>query len=926
VLDEDPLGQLEELVLHLDERILARLTIAMTQSSSVILRVKHGKSGIPTLMVNGRGYAPFMKLPQLFVPTGMALRPNIRRDALRHLLARDGRKITWLRPLDEGQFTIESIAENAFHPLIEAYEYHVEELAQSFTAWKPSDAFPLEPFVQRIEDVAATIREDRAQHNANIAPTEERRRGMLNRLRDMFGNLWPSAPAPQPPPPKTRREKAPLNVDETLKAVLRRPDDKKVVFEDRPGEHQQRRQALEAKILANIAQSESVKRVEDWQELAALYRRANNHADAALCWLNVMWDQPELSTHAAWGWLHSESRGIRGTELNVNRREGNEEIPFSRWLEQIPTPSHARSLAAYVVWASLQNPFPPTFIANLNPLQSYLTEHENWLPIRALWLMRSALANLMKDDVLALARTRDRVVERMQESGLSLDLDVPSFLRFSTHGVSERFQKVRDWLKRLREPIRRWLSEQASGRSLLNRTPLAQDLPASRSASRMSEFGLDPELQFTPAYVDLILAWGLSRLSEHNASRDLIQQSSRLLSQGDPVHEILLDAYRYRIQQVQEGRASRGPLPTELLKRIGGLKPAVGSRHEPRYVVDKLRQHSRILEPSERMDAFRNPLRYQGASAEVRLALAGMPDIADNGELTERARQLFTHATRTGDSPSLPAVLLGILDVASRLGENILIPALREVGVAIELLTAMPPRVRLLDQAIFVAVQLGHASIVKDLLGRFRTILESQRGLFALRAIEPLTGESFRGLRRLGLRDECEQLLQRMEAWVLGGHDLKSLREKQPKEWPIALRTLLHIAAGWLFCGQDDRAKATLDEARDQLLYGGELPASEQTALALTYTATLSHADSRIALGRLEELFQRLRHVQLNSSTNSHYMLKPLELVETVVRSVVNDSFTLGPAVRRWLDDDEFLIRQHLDRDLRAVMEKQGLE
>jgi len=282
---------------------------------------------------------------------------------------------------------------------------------------------------------------------------------------------------------------------------------------------------------------------------------------------------------------------------------------------------------------------------------------------------------------------------------------------------------------------------------------------------------------------------------------------------------------------------------------------------------------------------------------------------------------LLGMATRTGEQPTLPAVVLKLLDLAGRLHENILLLALHDVKPAIELCgDRFPEKVRLLEQAIFLAVQMGQAGVVRELLQQFMALLEGRRGLAMLKCVETITGESFRGLRRLGLRTECEQFLQRMEAWVLGGHDLKGLREKQPREWPIALRTLLHIATGWFFCGQDDRANATLNEARDQLLYQGELPASEQTALALTYAGTLGYADPRIALGRLEELFQRLRNVQLNSTTNSHYMLKPLELVETAVRAVVNETFTLGPTVRRWLDDDEYVVRQRMDRDLSAMM------
>ena len=40
---------------------------------------------------------------------------------------------------------------------------------------------------------------------------------------------------------------------------------------------------------------------------------------------------------------------------------------------------------------------------------------------------------------------------------------------------------------------------------------------------------------------------------------------------------------------------------------------------------------------------------------------------------------------------------------------------------------------------------------------------------------------------------------------------------------------------------------------------------------------------------------------------------------------VVTDDFTLGPAVRGWLDDDEFLIRSRIHRDLAVVLREQGI-
>ena len=63
----------------------------------------------------------------------------------------------------------------------------------------------------------------------------------------------------------------------------------------------------------------------------------------------------------------------------------------------------------------------------------------------------------------------------------------------------------------------------------------------------------------------------------------------------------------------------------------------------------------------------------------------------------------------------------------------------------------------------------------------------------------------------------------------------------------------------------------------------------------------------------------------MTGSTNRYFTLKPLELIDTVVRSVVTEDFALGPAVRGWLDDDEFLIRRRIHRDMAAVLKDDGI-
>ena len=138
---------------------------------------------------------------------------------------------------------------------------------------------------------------------------------------------------------------------------------------------------------------------------------------------------------------------------------------------------------------------------------------------------------------------------------------------------------------------------------------------------------------------------------------------------------------------------------------------------------------------------------------------------------------------------------------------------------------------------------------------------------------------------------------------------------------------MLTLAGGWFYVGRDAAATEVLDEAR-RLLYSPTLTIEahrrQQTELACTYAAALGHVPIRLALKGVEELFVRLPALSDNLVTNTHFSLAKLRLVEAAIRAVATDDFALGPAVRRWLDDDEYRVRRRIHRDTRAVIEPGG--
>jgi hypothetical protein len=169
-------------------------------------------------------------------------------------------------------------------------------------------------------------------------------------------------------------------------------------------------------------------------------------------------------------------------------------------------------------------------------------------------------------------------------------------------------------------------------------------------------------------------------------------------------------------------------------------------------------------------------------------------------------------------------------------------------------------------------------------------------------AVEESAGRLFRTLRRLGLTDQATAVLTALDDREAAG----------PRE--------LGLAVGWFAVGNEDAGFRVLNAVRDRLIVKTIADVRARTAVAIGYAAALGHAPPRVALGRLEELFLHLKEVTHRGATNRYYTLKPLELIDAVVRAVVSDDFALGPGVRGWLDDDEYLIRKRVSRDLEAVL------
>jgi hypothetical protein len=488
---------------------------------------------------------------------------------------------------------------------------------------------------------------------------------------------------------------------------------------------------------------------------------------------------------------------------------------------------------------------------------------------------------LAHGDVLALARARDRLLERLYLTGLSADLDLPGFLRVSGTMSSDRYRRVREHMQRMRPIVHKWI---------VTGVVLAPD---------------------TASYADMLFAYAFAQLGEPTLCHKLMRETQENISRRDDVNNWLFPAFEFRINEALDGKRGANRLPAEMLETL-----EITDRLA-RYKIDRLREHSRILEPHEKIDPYR---RWHGRFADdLSRELAQLFDIDDRAKLAKRLEMLLS--TKTKNRIPEPRVYATALELAPRLGESFASDLLYQVEQSFAKIKDSVDGALLIEKSLFLAAHYDDKDQVQELAARFHSFLSGKGSDLPTNNLETLLGASFRGLRKLGLRAEAAKLLEQMAAVIQARKAAKNVAlEDQGKE----LRLLLQVASGWLYFGDIERARVVLDSART-LLFDNSLPPTAQTALACAYATALAQAPLDLSMPRILELFRKVAGVQDAYTTNSHYSLSRLDVIEAAILALVTEDFKVSPEARRWLDDDEFLVRRRIHRTMRAALGNAGL-
>jgi hypothetical protein len=903
VLRDNGVEQLDTLVRDSDDRLTQRLMFAVATDQDgkavVVLRTRPSKLAPPALpLENALAFKPFWKLPNLFVPVGRRLHPTLRRDAIRKLLADDPDQVVWLYPDDKNGFTPESLPDGAFRSLEDWVDYIIEAEQKPLAAWIEATRFDFEHYI--CKDAAGPKTKPDKGDKEPRAKDDDDARG-------------PKGAVPQPKGPgKGKPAAKPTNTADFLPP----PEEVK-----KPSEWKIKREALEKQFLAVEGGLDAPERQALWPELAVANTGEGDgrKAEAAVCWLNAMWDADPVPGE----WL---GQWVRGELPNAGNTIKADEFD-KRLAHQAPGQVEARQVVASFLWLASQNPVPSWLPARLPAVQSFLEKHESALPVRAVWLAGYRLAQLSGADVLGLARVRDRLLNRLLTDGLSAEKDIPAFLRFAGHKDSERMQIVREKALELHAAVRKWSAQHP------------QNGP----------------------YIDLLFAFALAKLQETTAAKKLVEDARKVMETPDPpksrspqedtkqitavVSHFLFKAFKYRVDQVLAGKPHTGQLSHELLEELddihkrSGSGPANNPLKLAHYVISRMRDQSHILEPHEKLDPYAEWTKSQDP---LKKELADLHALRDPAKLAERIRRLYSNGVKEKTTKEVQFhVLHEAIPLSPRVGESFTVELLQYVPGALagwsaagntETSEIAKKQGELLKRALSQAGNYDRRDLVKKLVDEFSELIHNKKEDERFRLINVVGGDSLRVMKRLGMRDEIDRFYTKLHSEILRGASTAELRKKyqsKPELWAAVLQTQLNLAGGWLLFGLAERAAPILDEARNELLnpQAVKLQPKEYTALAQAYVTALGQGPSETGMTRITELFRKMDEKKINNTftTAPYYSRFHLNLVEDVIRAVVSDDFALGPGGRKWLDDDEFLVRRRIHADMKRERERHGL-
>lgn len=906
VIRENAVEQLDTLVRDSDDKLIQRLMFAVANDQNgkrtVILRVRPSKLSPPHLTLDSAmAFKPFWKLPNLFLPLNKRLHPTLRRDSVRQLLANDPDQVVWLFPDGDTSFTPESVPDAAFRSLEDWVDYVIEAEQKPLAAWIEATRFDFDNFI---------CKEGGPKNKPDKGDKEPKDKEDVK--------------APKGVAPAKGGKGKPTGTKPTTSAEFLPPP----IEEKKPNEWKIKAGELEKQFVAIEGSLDAPERVALWPELARAYAGYKNDRDAAVCWLDALWDTDPMPAQWLGEWVRCETGNNTSETIRADE--------FDKLMSHYNGQQDLRRVVAAFLWLAAQQPVPPWLLNRLPAIQKYLETHDRALPVRAAWLAGYRLTQLSGADVLGLARVRDRLLQRLLNTGVTAEADLPGFLREAGSADAERTRSVREEAMKLHGAVRSWLDVSAKEQK-------------------------NEHLKKNQPFIDLMFAFALAKLHEETQAKKLVEEARKLMQTSIPtggnaqadqavidaiVRNFLFIAFKARVDQVLAGKPHTGQMPQEVLDELENIakKSASGPVNNPynlaKYSIDRMRKESWIMEPQEKPDPYANWTKH---SDQLKKEIAELHTIRDPGKLTDKIRKLYKEGVTGKPLKEVQFYVLheGLPLAAARVNEAITVELLSYVPGALSAGTGAPAtesadmpekQGELLQRALYQAGHFNREEIVKKLVDDFVALVHAKSEETRFKLINVAAGQCISSLKKLGLQNDIDRFLVKLHSEVLRGASTPELKKKyasKPELWAQILQTQLNLARGWLNFGLEDRAKPIIEEAQKELLTPGALNLQSQhyTQLARTYVMTLGHAKPDYGLSRMLQLFNKMEAKRITNTftTAQFYSRLHLNLVEDVIKALVSDESGLGASGRKWLDDDEYLVRRRIHSDMKRNLETSHL-
>ena len=379
--------------------------------------------------------------------------------------------------------------------------------------------------------------------------------------------------------------------------------------------------------------------------------------------------------------------------------------------------------------------------------------------------------------------------------------------------------------------------------------------------------------RFTRVYVRLTVAWAAATLGSDELARAAYAAAADVLPENDPVHDVALGLYRAAIEAALRGLPSEFPLPPGLQARLDGLE------RFPRFKVDRLREASQGVLPRVGVgNPFQN---FVDAEDE------------DNAAIPLAELAAYVDGRLADGTTHLSSVLGRIV----ALRPNEAAPRLQRVlDLAPEL--DFHERGRVLVETLSAAAALSRPQ-------EAISILDPLRG-----CLEVLLGDGHTELDGIRYLRSAGRSLLRLRLEADGRAFLEALDRSVGRRSRIRL-----VLAGLssLLGAQTD--EALIDESLNDL--EGDLPLEERIGMVADLAAVATSWELARATDHWRKLVPQAARAAADDrfSTNSHFSLGALRVVETLALAHVHPDRLLSPEGRARLEVEEHEIRLRIHRE-----------